>query len=86
MGKLSIDPFEVRQSFSHARTKPLVVEKVKRRSAASTVLLCPSCGARMKVVREPKFRRRVRTVLGSLRRTTSSAALERGAGVRVSAH
>jgi predicted RNA-binding Zn-ribbon protein involved in translation (DUF1610 family) len=55
MGKLSIDPFEVRQSFSHARTKPLVVEKVKRRSAASTVLLCPSCGARMKVVREPKF-------------------------------
>jgi Zn finger protein HypA/HybF involved in hydrogenase expression len=55
MGKFSIDPFVVRQSFSHARTKPVVVEKVKRRTAASTVLLCPSCGAKMQLVREPKI-------------------------------
>jgi predicted RNA-binding Zn-ribbon protein involved in translation (DUF1610 family) len=48
MAKFSIDPPEPRQSFSHARTKPLVVEKMKRR----TSLLCPSCGAKMKLVRK----------------------------------
>jgi Glyoxalase superfamily protein/Clp amino terminal domain, pathogenicity island component len=36
MGKRSIEPGVVRQSFNHGRTKPVVVEKVKRRSAAST--------------------------------------------------
>jgi tRNA(Ile2) C34 agmatinyltransferase TiaS len=41
--------FEARISFSHARTKPLVVEKIKRR-VAHTALLCPTCGARMKLV------------------------------------
>jgi len=55
MGKFNIDPLGPRQSFSHARPKPLVVEKVKRRAGTSTVLLCPSCGAKMKLVREPKF-------------------------------
>ena len=34
MGKRSVEPGVVRQSFSHGRTKPVVVEKVKRRSAA----------------------------------------------------
>jgi hypothetical protein len=34
MGKKSIDPIVVRQSFSHARTTPIVVEKVKRRTEA----------------------------------------------------
>jgi ribosomal protein L37AE/L43A len=43
MGK---DDFEPRMSFSHARTKPVVVEKVKRRAAA-----CPSCGGTMQLVR-----------------------------------
>jgi hypothetical protein len=33
MGKRSAEPSVVRQSFSHGRTKPVVVEKVKRRSA-----------------------------------------------------
>jgi Glyoxalase superfamily protein/Clp amino terminal domain, pathogenicity island component len=33
-GKRRVEPGVVRQSFSHARTKPVVVEKVKRRSAA----------------------------------------------------
>jgi Bacterial translation initiation factor IF-2 associated region len=55
MGKHSFDQGFVRQTFSHARTKPVVVETVKRRTAPSTdgkaVLLCPSCGARMKLVR-----------------------------------
>jgi hypothetical protein len=50
MGK-SIDPIEPRKSFSYSRVKPLVVEKVKRPAG----LLCPSCGAKMKLVREPKF-------------------------------
>jgi hypothetical protein len=49
MGKS--DPPEPRQRFSHARVKPLVVEKVKRR----VNLLCPSCGARMKLVHKPKL-------------------------------
>ena len=44
MPKFNSDPIEPRQSFSHARIKPLVVEKMKRRSGASTVLVCPSCG------------------------------------------
>jgi hypothetical protein len=43
--------FEPRMSFSHGRTKPVVVEKVKRRIAPPTVLLCPSCGAKMKIAR-----------------------------------
>ena len=54
MGKFSIEPVVVRQSFSHARTKPVIVEKIKRRTARThekTVLLCPSCGANMKLVR-----------------------------------
>jgi Glyoxalase superfamily protein/Clp amino terminal domain, pathogenicity island component/Bacterial translation initiation factor IF-2 associated region len=34
MGKRSVEQGVVRQSFSHARTKPVVVEKVKRRTAA----------------------------------------------------
>jgi uncharacterized paraquat-inducible protein A len=51
MGKFSIDPPEPRQTFSHARTKPLIVEKVNTR----TSLLCPSCGAKMKLVRKPKL-------------------------------
>jgi hypothetical protein len=33
MGKRSVEPGVVRQSFSHGRTKPVVVEKVKRRTA-----------------------------------------------------
>jgi hypothetical protein len=44
-----LDPIEPRKSFSHAH--PLVVEKVKRPAG----LLCPFCGAKMKLVREPKF-------------------------------
>jgi predicted RNA-binding Zn-ribbon protein involved in translation (DUF1610 family) len=48
MGKESIEP---RMSFSHARTKPLVVEKIRRRAVAPTVLLCPSCGAKMRLAR-----------------------------------
>jgi predicted amidophosphoribosyltransferase len=51
MAKFSTDPPEPRQSFSHARTKPLVVEKMKRR----TSLLCPSCGAKMKLIRKPEL-------------------------------
>ena len=48
MGK---DKFEPRISFSHGRTKPVVVENVKRRIAAPTALICPSCGAKMKLAR-----------------------------------
>ena len=55
MGKSDIEPVVVRQSFSHARTKPLVIEKANRRTGAPTekkpIPLCPSCGARMKLVR-----------------------------------
>jgi hypothetical protein len=55
MGKPSFEPFFVRQSFSHARTEPVVVEKVKRRLAGptgeKTAVRCPSCGAAMRVVR-----------------------------------
>ena len=47
LGRHSIEP---RLSFSHARTKPLVVESVKRRIATPTALLCPSCGAKMRLV------------------------------------
>jgi len=43
------DTFQPRISFSHARTKPLVVEKIKRRVPAPTALLCPTCGAKMKL-------------------------------------
>jgi ribosomal protein L37AE/L43A len=42
------DDFGPRMSFSHARTKPVVVENVKRRVAPPT---CPSCGGTMKLVR-----------------------------------
>jgi len=38
--------FEPRMSFSHGRTKPVAVEKLNRRAA---VLVCPSCGAKMKL-------------------------------------
>jgi hypothetical protein len=34
MGKRRVEPGVMRQSFSHGRTKPVVVEKVKRRPAA----------------------------------------------------
>src|SRR6202140_4742870 len=37
LGKRSVEPGVVRQSFSHGRTKPVVVEKVKRRAAAPKV-------------------------------------------------
>jgi hypothetical protein len=33
MGKFIPEPFEVRQSFSHGRVKPVVVERVKERNA-----------------------------------------------------
>jgi hypothetical protein len=36
IGKRSVEQGVVRQSFSHGRTKPVVVEKVKRRTAAPT--------------------------------------------------
>ena len=52
--KMAKDGFEgggARMSFSHGRTKPVVVEKVKRRAATSTSLVCPSCGAKMKLQR-----------------------------------
>jgi tRNA(Ile2) C34 agmatinyltransferase TiaS len=42
------DDFEPRISFSYARTKPLVVEKIKRRRVPP---ICPSCGGTMKLVR-----------------------------------
>jgi hypothetical protein len=45
------DGFEARMSFSHGRTKPVVVEKLKRRAAATTSLVCPSCGAKMRLQR-----------------------------------
>ncbi len=55
MAKFTPEPIVVRQSFSHARTVPLVVETVKQRAApsahANAGLLCPSCGATMKLVR-----------------------------------
>jgi hypothetical protein len=38
MGKFSIDPPEPRQTFSHARTKPLIVEKVNTNEFAVPVL------------------------------------------------
>jgi hypothetical protein len=34
---------EPRISFSHARTKPVVVEKLKRGTTAPTALICPTC-------------------------------------------
>jgi len=43
------DSFEPRMSFSHGRTKPVVVEKVRRRFAEA--LYCPTCGAKMKLAR-----------------------------------
>jgi hypothetical protein len=42
------DDFEPYMSFSHGRTKPVVVESVKRRVAPA---ICPSCGGTMKLVR-----------------------------------
>jgi len=35
-GKRGVEPGDVRQSFSHGRTKPVVVQKVKRRTVAPT--------------------------------------------------
>jgi hypothetical protein len=43
------DSFERGMSFSHGRAKPVVVEKVGPRVAVA--LLCPSCGAKMKLAR-----------------------------------
>jgi hypothetical protein len=43
------DGFEPRMSFSHGRAKPVVVEKLKRRTSAD--LVCPSCGAKMRLQR-----------------------------------
>jgi Zn finger protein HypA/HybF involved in hydrogenase expression len=51
MGKFDIEPVMVRQSFSHARTKPLVVEKKRRATDKKAALLCPSCGSKMKLIR-----------------------------------
>ena len=48
MRKFGIEAPEPRRTFSHARTKPLVVEKTRRR----TTLRCPSCGAQMRLVRK----------------------------------
>jgi hypothetical protein len=47
MGKFDIDPFTPRQS--HARVKPLVVEKVKEQTPAPPH--CPRCGAKMKLAK-----------------------------------
>ena len=44
------DEIESRMSFSHARTKPVIVEKLKRRSATNAPL-CPSCGTKMRLPR-----------------------------------
>jgi predicted RNA-binding Zn-ribbon protein involved in translation (DUF1610 family) len=66
MGKNNIDEWferfgqgQVRISFSHARVKPVVVEKVTDAPAnRKDVLRCGSCGAKMKLVRGgSKFRR-----------------------------
>ena len=43
------DTYKPRMRFSHARTKPLIVEKIKRRTPTPTALLCPTCGAKMKL-------------------------------------
>jgi hypothetical protein len=51
MGKFVPEPFEVRQSFSHGRTTPVIVEKVKRPPG----MLCPRCGSKMKLVRGTKI-------------------------------
>jgi uncharacterized protein (DUF983 family) len=51
MGKFIPEPFEVRQSFSHGRTTPVIVEKVKRPSW----MFCPRCGSKMKLVRGLKL-------------------------------
>ena len=51
MGKFNVDPPEPRLSYSHARIKPVVVEKMSGRRA----LLCPVCGTKMKLVRKPKL-------------------------------
>jgi predicted RNA-binding Zn-ribbon protein involved in translation (DUF1610 family) len=43
---------QVRISFSHARVKPVVVEKITdSRANRKDVLRCASCGAKMKLVR-----------------------------------
>jgi hypothetical protein len=34
------DGFEPRMSFSHGRTKPVVVETIKRRAATSADMVC----------------------------------------------
>jgi uncharacterized protein (DUF983 family) len=44
MGKFIPGPFEVRKSFSHGRSTPVIVEKIKRPAGT----LCPRCGSKMK--------------------------------------
>jgi hypothetical protein len=53
MGKRDFDDGFARVSLSHARTTPVVVETFKQRAAATAgdKLRCPSCGAKMKLVR-----------------------------------
>jgi hypothetical protein len=41
----------VRQSFSHGRTTPVIVDKVKRPAG----MVCPRCGSNMKLVRGTKL-------------------------------
>jgi predicted RNA-binding Zn-ribbon protein involved in translation (DUF1610 family) len=54
MGKFDNGPLVPRQSFSHARVKPVMVANVKRSATAGLgkqALICPSCGRKMKLVR-----------------------------------
>jgi hypothetical protein len=51
MGKFIPEPFDVHQSFSHGRTTPVIVEKVKRPAG----ILCPCCGGKMKLARRTKL-------------------------------
>jgi DNA-directed RNA polymerase subunit RPC12/RpoP len=51
MGKFIPDLFDVRQSFSHGRTTPVIVEKIKRPAG----MRCPRCGGKMKLMRGPKL-------------------------------
>ena len=46
--EMARDSFEPRMSFNHGRTKPVVVEKIKRRAA----LLCPFCNDEVHPIRK----------------------------------
>lgn len=48
-------PIVVGEAFSRARTKPIVVERLRdtARAIQKPALTCPSCGARMRFVRRP---------------------------------